>query len=396
MDGLRADGEWGELVATGDDVEPDVEILPETPHMVIYTSGTTGRPKGAVLAQGRTVEGAMMMDAAHRLRETDVYLNYFPPFHSGNWDNQLMFLLLGAKIVLLRQFDADESVRAIGQERVTVINALATMMDRILGAEGFADCDRSSVRLIYYAAFDPGGVMRRVAEAFGFFDGRIDMMHTYGLTEGCPFVTTCPGEFLVEKWGSIGRPIPGAEVELLDDENVPVPDGEAGELCVRLGPHFSYYLNLPEATEEAMAGGWFHTGDVARRDEDGFLYLVDRKKDMIRSGGHNVFSKQIEECLLAHPDVADVAVIGAPDPVYEERVIAVVVAREGARHDESALVESLCEHVRVSMAGYNVPRRVLFVDVLPRNAVGKITKHVLREEVAPALATADLEAQHVH
>jgi fatty-acyl-CoA synthase len=386
MDGLEPEGEWATFLATGADVEPETELTAESPHMVIYTSGTTGQPKGAVLAQGRTVEGAMMMDAAHRLRETDVYLNYFPPFHSGNWDNQLMFLLLGAKVVLLRQFDAVESIHAIQRERVTVVNALATMMDRILTAPEFATCDKSSVRLIYYAAFDPGGVMRRVAQEFGFFDGTIDMMHTYGLTEGCPFVTTCPGEFLVEKWGSIGRPIPGAEVELLDDHNVPVPDGEAGELCVRLGPHFSYYLNRPEESAEAMSGGWFHTGDVARRDEDGFLWLVDRKKDMIRSGGHNVFSKQIEECLLEHTEVADVAVIGVPDPVYEERVVAIVVRHPDAAAALDELAARLTEHVRTSLAGYNVPKQFEFVDTLPRNAVGKVTKHVLRDQFTPQLS----------
>jgi acyl-CoA synthetase (AMP-forming)/AMP-acid ligase II len=386
MDGLDRSGEWASFVATGADVEPQVELTGQSPHMVIYTSGTTGRPKGAVLAQGRTVEGAMMMDAAHRLRETDTYLNYFPPFHSGNWDNQLMFLLLGAKVVLLRQFDAGQSIDAIQDERVTVLNALATMMDRILNAPGFATCDKSSVRLIYYAAFDPGGVMRRVAEQFGFFEGRVDMMHTYGLTEGCPFVTSCPGEFLMEKWGSIGRPIPGAEVELLDDEGTPVPDGEAGELCVRLGPHFSYYLNQPEETAQALAGGWFHTGDVARRDEDGFLWLVDRKKDMIRSGGHNVFSKQVEECLLLHEDVADAAVIGVPDPVYEESVLAVVVRRGGSAEPQDDLAARLTEHVRASLAGYNVPKHVEFVHELPRNAVGKVTKHVLRDQLAGRFA----------
>ena len=204
------------------------------------------------------------------------------------------------------------------------------------------------------------------------------MAHTYGLTEGGPFVTLCEPDDVFARWGSIGRPIPGVEVALLDDGGRRVAPGESGEICMR-GPRMSGYWNKPEASAEALAGGWLHTGDIAIADEGGFLRIVDRKKDMIRTGGQNVFSKEVEDTLLLHPSVADVGVIGLPDPVYEERVCAVVVLLDPAQASE-ALADELRRHVRSSMAGYNAPREVRFIDELPKNAVGKTQKHVLREK----------------
>ena len=379
--------DWSEFVSAVDFPPASLpEVIAEDPHMILYTSGTTGRPKGALLSHGRTITDALGMLAALRVRANDTYLNYFPPFHVGNWDHMKLFLMAGARVVLLRQFDAPEVLRLIARERATVILGVPTMLHDLLSQPNFDATDKSSIRLVYYGAYDPSGIMRRVADAFGAPEGRIEMSHTLGMTEAGPFVTLCLPHEVFDHWGSVGRPIPGVEVEIRDDDGTPVPAGEPGEVCVR-GPMMSEYWNNPEATATALAGGWLHTGDIAVANDEGFLYIVDRKKDMIRSGGQNVYSKEVEDCLQAHPAVEAAATIGLPDERYEERVCAIVVLADGVAADEST-EEELRAHVRRSLAGYNTPREFRFVSELPRNAVGKIQKHVLRDTYGSTFSTA--------
>lgn len=369
--------EWEAFLARQEGVTADAEVVgPEDPHMILYTSGTTGRPKGALLSHGRTVTDALGMTAVLGIRSSDTFLNYFPPFHVGNWDHMKLFFLVGARVVLLRQFDATQVLSQIEQERATVILGVPTMLHELLAESSFDETDTSSVRLVYYGAYDPSGIMMKTAEAFGAKEGKCGMAHTFGLTEAGPFVTLCAPHEVFEHWGSIGRPLPGVEVELRDDKGNVVPAGTPGEICVK-GPVMNGYWNNETATRAALADGWLYTGDVAVADDDGYLYVVDRKKDMIRSGGQNVYSKEIEDCLQTHPAVANAAVIGLPDPVYEERVCAVVVLAPGT--DPEGIEETLRQYVRQSLAGYNTPKEFRIVNELPRNAVGKIQKHVLRQ-----------------
>lgn len=379
----RAD--WQAFVDAGAGVDdPATDVDADSPHMILYTSGTTGRPKGAILSHRRTVDDAMAMAAALRLRSDDTFINYFPPFHVGNWDHMKLFLLVGARVVLMRQFDAAEVTATIPAEQVTVILGVPTMLHELLDHPSFESTDVSSIRMIYYGAYDPSGIMRRAADAFGVRPGGTEMAHTYGLTEGGPFVTLCLPEHQLRKWGSIGRAVPGVDVALLDNDGNRVPPGEPGELCFR-GPRMTGYWKNPTASAEALAGGWLHTGDVAVADDEGFLRIVDRKKDMIRSGGQNVYSKPVEDLIQEHPAVAEAAVIGLPDPVYEEQVCAIVVVRDGVEASDE-LARQLQEHVRTHMAGYNTPKVVQFADALPRNAVGKIQKHLLRDEFGSMFA----------
>jgi fatty-acyl-CoA synthase len=381
------DGDFRAFVEAGRGVDvPAVEISPEDPHMILYTSGTTGRPKGAILSHGRTVQDAFAMALALRLRESDTFLDYFPSFHVANWDHLKMYLLIGAKTVLLREFDADEVLDVIGRHQVSVVLGVPTMFHDMLGHPRFAETDTSSVRLVYYGAYDPSGIMARTAEAFGAAGGTTEMAHTYGLTEAGPFVAFCPPEEIFDHWGSIGRPMPGVTVALLDDDLQEVPVGQAGEICIK-GPRMSGYWRKPEETAAAFAGGWLHTGDMATADAEGYLRIVDRKKDMIRSGGQNIYSKQIEDCLSEHPGVDDSAIIGLPDPVYEELVCAVVVVRAPAVAGDELAAE-LTAHVRTHLAGYNAPKRIEFVDALPKNAVGKTQKHQLRARFGSSFAVA--------
>jgi fatty-acyl-CoA synthase len=368
-------GSWDEFLAAGQGQEPALTDLdPDDPHMVLYTSGTTGAPKGALLSHRRTTEDAMAMAAAMRLRSTDAFINFFPSFHVACWDHMKLYHFIGARVVLLPQFDAGAVLAAIERYRVSCLLAVPTMLHDLLEHPSFATTDLSSLRLLYYGAYDPSGLMLRVAEVFGARDGRVEMFHTYGLTEGGPFVAICYPEELFAKFGSIGRAMPGVEIALLDDACSRVEPGEPGEICVK-GPRMSGYWRRPEESVAALADGWLHTGDIATADADGFLWIVDRKKDTIRSGGHNVYSKEVENCLLLHGLVADCAVIGVPDPVYEERVVAIVVLAGIAGDD---VERTLQNYVRAQLAGYNVPKEIHVVDTLPKNSVGKTLKHELR------------------
>lgn len=384
LEGAPAEPEWEELLAGA--AGPAARPRPGDPHMILYTSGTTGLAKGAVLSHARTVEDAFAMAAALRLREDDTYVNYFPPFHVGNWDHMKLYLLLGARVVLLREFDPAVALATFERERASVVLGVPTMLHALLGDPAFERTDLSSIRLLYYGAYDPSGIMQRTAEAFRAREGRIELSHTYGLTEAGPFVALCQPQDVFRKWGSIGRAVPGVEIELQDADGRPVADGAPGEICVR-GPRMTGYWRKPAETAEALEGGWLHTGDVAVRDEEGFLRIVDRKKDVIRSGGQNIFSKEVEDTLLGHASVADVAVIGVADAVYEEAVCALVVLAEGASGGE-VLKAELQSFVRARVAGYNVPKRVEFVAELPKNAVGKTLKHVLREQYGSMFAAA--------
>jgi fatty-acyl-CoA synthase len=371
-EGDRAD--WDAFIAAAVDV-PATRVDDADAHMILYTSGTTGRPKGAVLSHRRTVDDAFAMATVMGAHDRDVFMNYFPPFHVGNWDHMKPFLLVGGTVILLREFDPGVVLDLLPRHRVSVVLGVPTMLHALITHERFAATDTSSIRLLYYGAYDPSGIMDRTADALGAREGKVRFAHTYGLTEAGPFVTWCPPEDVFARWGSIGRPMPGVDVALLDDEGGEVAAGQAGEICVR-GPRMSGYWRNAEASAAALAGGWLHTGDVAVADADGFLTIVDRLKDMIRSGGQNVWSKEVEDCLAHHPGVADAAVIGLPDPVYEEQVVAVVVPTgEGS----PALAEELTAYVRTHLAGYNTPRQVHFLAEFPRTAVGKIQKHVLRE-----------------
>ncbi|MBX3579505.1 MAG: AMP-binding protein [Rhizobiaceae bacterium] len=370
--------EWEKLVTGMSAAEPPRIDAARHPHMIVYTSGTTGRPKGAIIGQPRTVADALSVSGVLGVRQNDVFINYFPPFHVGNWDHQKLFMIVGATVVLQTQFDAPKALATIEAEGVSVLLGVPAMFNALMNDPAFSRTDLSSLRLIYYAAYDPSGIMGRIADLFRAREGGIEMAHVYGLTEGGAFVTACRSHDVFAHWGSIGRAVPGIEVALIDAEGNRVVGAGQGEICVR-GPMMDGYWRRPEETAETLAGGWLHTGDIAEANADGFLWIIDRKKDMIRSGGHNVYSKEVEDTIAQHEAVADTAVIGLDDPVYEELVCAIVVLKPGFTAGD-AMADDLREFVRTRKAGYNVPRRIHFLEALPKNAVGKTQKHVLRDE----------------
>jgi acyl-CoA synthetase (AMP-forming)/AMP-acid ligase II len=306
-----------------------------------------------------------------------------PLFHTGAWDYFKLFFYRRGAVVLAERFDAEEAVELIERHRCNGMFSVPLTLRQIVETPSFATADMSSMRFIAYGSYDPSNVMVRVLNAFRERGAHeVGITHVYGMTEAGPFISFMPPDRAEQKPGSIGRPLPGVQLRLLDEDMKPVVAGETGEICLRAPCLMSGYLNRPEATAEAFAGGWLHTGDLGRVDEEGDLHLVDRKKDMIRSGGENVFAKEVEQILIVHPAIRDCAVVGLPDADYGERVVAAVMLEKPGATDEREVIA----YVRQRIAGFKTPRQIFFVEEFPRTPAGKIQKHLLRESLLSAVS----------
>jgi fatty-acyl-CoA synthase len=346
---------------------------PEDLHCLLYTSGTTGRPKGVMIPHRQVVWNGYNTAIGWQLRADDVSPIFTPLYHAGGLGAFMApIFTIGGTIVLHRSFDAAEVWRTIAAERCTVVLGVPTIWKMLLEAPEFADADLSSVRWLI-----SGGapLPQYIIEAYQ--QRGVVFKQGYGLTEvgvNCFAMTV---EESVRRAGSIGKPLMFTETRLVGEDGAEVPVGEVGELWLR-GQHVcrGYWKN-PEATAAALDGdGWFHTGDLARRDEEGFHWIAGRQKDMIISGGVNVYPAEIEGELLLHPAVRDAAVVGVPHPTWGEVGIAFVVAREVS----ASLVEDLSAFLTDRLARYKVPREFRFVAALPRTAYGKVVKGELRQK----------------
>jgi fatty-acyl-CoA synthase len=372
---------WSDLLADGPPVTPSTPDSWDDPHIILYTSGTTGRPKGAVISHRRTVLDALAASGAYGIRTGERFYCYMPLFHTGAWDYFKLFFYRRGAVVLAERFDAEEAVVLIERHRCNGMFSVPLTLRQIVETPSFATADMSSMRFIAYGSYDPSNVMVRVLNAFRERGAHeVGITHVYGMTEAGPFISFMPPDRAEQKPGSIGRPLPGIQLRLLDEHMKPVAAGETGEICLRAPCLMSGYLNRPEATAEAFAGGWLHTGDLGRVDEEGDLHLVDRKKDMIRSGGENVFAKEVEQILIAHPAIKDCAVVGLPDDDYGERVVAAVMLEKPGAADEREVIA----YVRQRIAGFKTPKQVFFVDEFPRTPAGKIQKHLVRQSFLSA------------
>ncbi|MBX3529404.1 MAG: AMP-binding protein [Rhizobiaceae bacterium] len=347
-------------------------------HLILHTSGTTGMPKGVALSHRRTVADGLFAAPSFGVRRTDRYYCYTPLFHTGGWDWLKMFFMQQGSVVLVDRFDAGDAIRAIVEHRCTVVPCFPITLRGLIEHADFDGADMSAVRMIGYGGQDPSDILdiglRRFRERGA---AHVSVLLPYGMTECGPFITIAQGHEALKHPASVGTSVPGIEVALLDDDLSETPRGEIGEVCIRSPALMTGYIGNAEATEEVFAGGWLHTGDLARQNEDGFYTIVDRKKDMVRTGGENVFAKEVEEILVQHPSVKECAVVGQPDDVYGEMVVAVVVTADGFRDDAA-----LKAHTRARLAGFKTPKRVVFVDELPHTPVGKIAKAELRKMLA--------------
>jgi fatty-acyl-CoA synthase len=352
-------------------VPPDLNG--DSPYCILYTSGTTGRPKGAIIPHRQVLWNCINTATSWGITEDDVSPVFTPLFHAGGLFAFLTPLFyLGGRIILSMGFDPLETLHVIQEEKCSVILGVPTLFQMWLDAEGFDQIDFSHVRFfISGGAPCPVPLMeewrRRTGTVF---------RQGYGLSEVGPNCFSMTNDESGPKSGSVGKPIFFSQMRLANEEGFDVSVGETGELLIK-GPHVcSGYLNNPQATAEAIEDGWFHTGDMARMDEDGFYTIVGRFKDMIISGGENVYAAEVEAVFLEHPAVLECALIGLPDEKWGEVGLMVTVLEA----DQPATEGELREHCYIHLARYKVPKNVVFTDTLPRSAYGKVEKAKLKEK----------------
>lgn len=340
--------------------------------VILYTSGTTGVPKGAELTHRNLDLNCRASNDLAELGPDDVVMGCLPLFHAfGQSVSMNASIAAGGLLTLVQRFDPDVVLDVVARDGVTVFHGVPTMYVAMLGG-GPGERDISSLRLcISGGASLPGEVLRGFRDTFG-----AQILEGYGLSETSPTATFNRAD--AARIGSIGTPIPGVELDLLDENGVAVPEGEVGEIVIRGHNVMKGYWGRPDETAAAIRGGWLHTGDLGRRDADGFYYVVDRLKELIIRGGFNVYPREIEEVLYEHPDVLEAAVVGVAHPTLGEEVAAVVVLRAGATVAEP----EVREYVRARVAPYKYPRTVHFVAELPKGATGKILKRELQVPVA--------------
>jgi long-chain acyl-CoA synthetase len=334
--------------------------------VVLYTSGTTGSPKGAELTHANMARNAQVSVNLVGATPDDVVFGGLPLFHSfGQTVMMNMAVLAGATLTLIPRFDATKALEVLQRDRVTIMGGVPTMYVALTQHPDKADYDLSSLRVCASGGASlPVEVLRGFEAAFGAI-----LLEGYGLSETSPVASFNHAD-RERKPGSIGQPIEGVEFRLIDGEWNDVPDGEIGEIAIKGHNVMKGYLGKPEATAEVMNGEWFRTGDLARRDADGYYFIVDRAKDMIIRGGFNVYPREVEEVLYEHPAVGTAAVIGVPHPSLGEEVAAAVTLKPGA----SATEDELREFVKERVAPYKYPRVIWITPELPLTPTGKILK----------------------
>jgi long-chain acyl-CoA synthetase len=333
--------------------------------IILYTSGTTGTPKGAELTHGNMrANAAVTAETLFNLTHDDVVMGCLPLFHSfGQTCGLNAAVLAGASLTLIPRFVPATALKVIERDAVSAFEGVPTMYVAML-QEGPGTADTSSLRLCISGG---AALPLEVLSAFGAEFG-VHILEGYGLSETSPVASF--NRVGNAKSGSIGLPVEGVEMGVVDPSGVDVAEGEVGEIVIRGHNVMRGYWNRPEATAEAIKDGWFHTGDMGRIDKDGFYYIVDRKKDMIIRGGFNVYPREIEEVLYEHPAVLEAAVIGLPHSTHGEEVAAAVALRPGA----DATVDELRDFVKQRVAAYKYPRQVWLMDVLPKGPTGKVLK----------------------
>ncbi|MER7182324.1 long-chain fatty acid--CoA ligase [Streptomyces hyaluromycini] len=370
--GQLADGEaeFEQLLASGDPGTPRGGATGRDVCALMYTSGTTGRPKGAMLTHDNLLWNVInILSNGRGMSQNDRAVTVAPMFHIGGLGaHTLPLLYVGGMNVVMPSFDPRETLAAMARERVTLQFLVPAMWSALMAVPDFESYDLSALELAMTGA---APCPRPVLDHF--LDKGVLFREAFGLTETCG-VTLLDPEHVRRKAGTIGRPGFHVRTRLVDEHDLDVPLGEVGELVVSGPSVFAGYWGLPEATAEAFRGGWFHTGDLAREDDEGFLTLVDRSKDVIISGGENVYPVEVERILVQHPAVREVAVVGVPHVKWGETPLAVVVP--GAEPPPTA--DELIAYVRERLAHFKCPTRVEFVPELPRNATGKVLKTTLR------------------
>jgi long-chain acyl-CoA synthetase len=372
---LVSPGGFEQLLGEQEPVEEPLERDEQDTAVLLYTSGTTGQPKGAELTHPNLRKNCTIMATSlGQFSHEDVLLGALPLFHTfGQTCTMNCAVLIGATVTMIPRFDPEKALEIIERDRVTVFQGVPTMYNAMLHANRADSADVSTLRLCMSGgAAIPVELIRAFEEKFD-----CPILEGYGLSETSP-VASFNRPDRERKAGSIGTPIEGVEMQVWSDDGQELPQGEVGEIVIRGHNVMKGYWERPDATEAAIdADGWFRTGDMAKVDEDGYFFIVDRKKDMIIRGGYNVYPREVEEVLYEHPAVQEAAVVGIPDDSLGEEVAAAVVLKQG----ESADATDIKAYVKEQVAAYKYPRKIWFVDELPKGPTGKILK---REIEAPA------------
>ena len=372
-----------------DDAFDDRASRSDDTMIIFYTSGTTGVPKGVMLSHANLLTNAIGSGHLYGYRETDILLLSGPLFHLGTGSRVYTAVAYGTSMVVQPRFEVEETMRMIQDRRITTMTLVPTMLQMIMDHPRFDGFDFSSIRCLTYGASPmPVALMERVIEAIP----GITFCQAYGATETSPVLTVLPpadhvpGNPMIGKLGTVGKPVIYGDLRVVDENDNPVPTGQSGEVIIRGPQVMNGYWNRPKETAQAMRSGFYHTGDAGFLDEDGYLTLVGRTKEMIISGGENVYPIETENALSKHDAVTQAAVIGVPDPKWGEIVYAVVALHEGTALSEADLI-AFC---RKKIANYKAPRGVTFWDgPLPLSATNKIDKKAIRTAVLAAQDSGD-------
>ncbi len=365
---------------TADDTPIDTDICPEDIVQIPYTSGTESKPKGAMLSHRALMSQYCSCIFDGEYESCDVSLHALPLFHCAQLHCFLTpMVYTGAAGIILHRADPLEMIKSVERYGVTHMFAPPTVWIGILNHPELGNYDLGSLKKAAYgASIMPVEIIHRLTETFP----GLRLWNYYGQTEMGPVATILKPDEQLVKPGSAGRPVLNVETILMDDDGGAVPGGEVGEIVHRSGHVMTGYLDDPEKTGEAFAHGWFHSGDLGRFDEEGYLYIVDRKKDMIKTGGENVASREVEEVLYQHPGVEEAAVFGVSDPKWIELVTAAVVPRKGAAITEDDIIS----YAKERLAGFKCPKKVFIVEGLPKNPSGKILKRELKQQFSEVTA----------
>ena len=381
--GRAGDGVHGyeELLESSRPEDPDVPIDPDDIAMIMYTSGATGEAKGVVMTHRGIVAATNTQVHELRIVPEDINLLVMPMFHAGGFWPTMAHFFRGAKTIILSRFDEEKVLRTVEKEKVTFLNLVPTTLRRILMRPDLLNHDLSSLRVIMYAGAPiPLHQLKEAMAALGphrFYTG---LGATEASTGGMLSFSTAEHALaldgpLAQKLGSVGRDSMGVEVRIIDDNGQELPNGKIGEIIAR-GDHISLgYWKKPEETAAVFKEGWLHTGDLGYRDEDAYVFIVGRKKDIIISGGENISSLEVEETITQHPAVAEAAVIGVPDELWGEAVKAVV----SLKPNQDVRQEELIRFCRDRLAAFKCPKSVEFLSEIPKNAAGKLAKGELRK-----------------
>ncbi len=371
---------YEDLIKTSSSAEPNVNIEEDDTVVLGYTGGTTGRPKGVMTTHKNLISSCFNMVIGMEIKSSNIYLNVAPMFHSGGAMAMLAFFFMGATNIIQSAFNPEAVVKTIGQERATHAVLLTPMILAILRYPQLSDFNIESMEcIIYGSAPMPTEPLRRAIQIF-----QCNFIQVYGATETFVPLTILSAEDHVSqgsteqirRMSSAGREVIGVEVKVVDDDDHEVPVGGMGEIIARGNNVMKGYWQLPELTNEALRNGWYHTGDIGRMDDHRYLYIVDRKKDMIISGGENVYPQEIEDVLYQHPGVAEAAVIGVPDEFWGEAIKALIIRKDGSTVTEAEILE----HCKQHLASFKKPKSVDFVDNLPRSTIGKVLKYEIRDQ----------------